>query len=67
MAGLPKEGFVRLKQILCVFPVSESHWLRGVKSGKYPSSIALTSKTVAWRVEDIRKLLESLSKSESDS
>ncbi|WP_321404780.1 helix-turn-helix transcriptional regulator [Maridesulfovibrio sp.] len=66
MEGLPTEGFVRLQQILSVFPVSQSHWLRGVKSGKYPSAIQLTSKTVAWRVEDIRKLIQSLSEGESD-
>ncbi len=65
MEGLPDEGFVRLTQILKVFPVSESTWLRGVKSGKYPASVSLTSRTVAWRVEDIRELIQSYGVSEA--
>ena len=59
--SIPKEGFVRLPQILSVIPVSRSTWLRGVKSGKYPEPVQLTERTRAWRVEDIRELIESIS------
>ena len=59
--NFPRVGFVRLPQILSVIPVSRSTWLRGVKSGKYPQPVSLTERTRAWRVEDIRELIESIS------
>lgn len=55
--GLPAEGYVRLPQVLAVFPVSRSTFLAGVKSGRYPPSIKLGPRTTAWRVSDIRKLI----------
>lgn len=56
--NLPETGFVRLHQILAVFPVSKSTWWAGCKSGKYPASVKLGQRTTAWKVEDIRNLLE---------
>lgn len=60
MKSLPTEGFVRLKQILEVFPIGKSSWWQGVKDGKYPQPIKLGPRTTAWRVEDIRKLIAEL-------
>ncbi|VVE59550.1 hypothetical protein PIN31009_05583 [Pandoraea iniqua] len=57
---LPAEGFVRLPQVLAVFPVSRTTWLRGVKEKRYPAPVQLSPSTVAWRVEDIRDLLASV-------
>ncbi|VVE76572.1 hypothetical protein PCA31118_05236 [Pandoraea captiosa] len=57
---LPAEGFVRLPQVLAVFPVSRTTWLRGVKEKRYPAPVQLSPSTVAWRVEDIRRLLNSI-------
>jgi prophage regulatory protein len=54
---LPREAFVRLPQILAVFPVSPSTWWRGVKAGRYPRPVKLSAFCTAWRVEDIRELL----------
>ena len=54
---LPETGFVRLPQILAVFPVSRSAWWAGVQKGKYPSPVKLSERTTAWRVEDIRRLI----------
>jgi prophage regulatory protein len=59
LTTLPETGFVRLPQILRVFPVSKSTWWAGVKSGKYPQPAKLGDKMTAWRVEDIRALLAS--------
>ena len=59
--SFPQEGFVRLPQILSVIPVSASTWWRGVKSGKYPQPVKLGERTTAWRVEDIRTLIEEYS------
>lgn len=54
---LPDSGFLRLRQVLAVFPVSRSTWLEGVKSGRYPKQVKLGPRAVAWRIEDIRRLI----------
>lgn len=58
---LPKEGFVRLPQILAVIPISKSQFWLGVKNGRFPHPIKLGAKTNGWRVEDIRALIVRLS------
>jgi predicted DNA-binding transcriptional regulator AlpA len=57
--ALPDTGFVRLPQVLSVFPVSRSTWWAGVKVGKYPSPVKLGPNTTAWRAEDILQLIKS--------
>jgi len=54
------EGFMRLPEVLRVIPVSKTSWWEGVRSGRYPQSIKLGPRTTAWRVSDIRKLIDSL-------
>lgn len=54
---LPEVGFVKIKTILEVIPVSKSTWWAGVKDGRYPQSVKLSSHSTAWRVEDIRSLI----------
>jgi len=56
-AQLPTTGFLRLPQVLELFPVSKSGWWAGVKSGKYPKAVKLSERTTAWSVEDIRGLI----------
>ena len=68
MHKLPEVGFLRLSQIIgnpkaeppipAVIPVSKSSWWAGCKSGRYPKPIRLGSRTTAWRVEDILKLIQ---------
>lgn len=55
---LPETGFVRIDPILKVFPVSKSTWWQGVKDGRYPKPVKLGPKMTAWRVEDIRALID---------
>ena len=58
---LPDTGFVRLSSILAPagpIPVSKSTWWAGVKSGRYPKPVKLGPRITAWRVEDIRKLIQ---------
>ena len=57
---LPETGFVRLPQILELFPVGKSTWWAGVKSGRFPKGVKLGPRTTAWRCEDIRALIENL-------
>lgn len=63
---LPDTGFIRLPQIIgdpkrgipAVIPVSRTMWFEGVRSGRYPAGVLLGPRTRAWRVEDIRALVE---------
>jgi len=57
-AQLPAEGFVRLPLILEVFPVSRTTWWNGVASGRFPKPVKLGPRITAWRVEEIRTLIE---------
>lgn len=68
MTNLPPTGFLRLPQIIgdpkaeppipALIPVSKSTWVKGVRSGRYPASVKLGPRTTAWKVEDIRALIE---------
>jgi len=65
---LPETGFVRLPNIIGntksrsahspIIPVSKSTWWAGVKCGRYPQPIKLGPRITAWRVSDIRALIE---------
>jgi prophage regulatory protein len=58
---LPETGFVRLTSILAPngpIPVSKSTWWAGIKAGRYPKPVKLGPRITAWRVEDIRALIE---------
>ncbi|MCL2790974.1 MAG: AlpA family phage regulatory protein [Desulfobulbus sp.] len=41
-----------------LIPVSKSTWWAGVKSGRYPCPVKLGPRITAWRVEDIRRLIQ---------
>ena len=55
---LPNVGFVRLHQVLSVYPICKSSWWNGVRDGRFPAPVKLGPRTTAWRVEDIRELIE---------
>lgn len=55
---LPATGFVRLPDVLRVFPMSRSTWWAGIRTGRYPRAIKLAPRVSAWRVDDIRALIE---------
>jgi len=65
---IPEAGFLRIWQIVgnkktntpALIPISRSSFLNGVKSGKYPKPVKLGERTTAWKVDDIRALIESL-------
>lgn len=66
MHQLPESGFLRLPQIIgdtkrgipAVIPVSKSTWWEGCKKGRYPKPVKLGPRTTAWRVSDIRALID---------
>lgn len=53
---LPETGFLRLPEILQLYPVSKSTWWAGVKEGRFPRPVQLATRISAWRAEDIRAL-----------
>jgi len=65
---LPDTGYVRLRQIIgdpdadppipAIIPVSKTSWWAGIKSGRFPQPVKLGPRTTAWRVSDIRSLIE---------
>lgn len=56
--SLPLTGYVRLPTVLKVYPVSKSTWWAGIKTGKYPSGVKLSERVTAWKVDDIRALIQ---------
>ena len=56
--ALPAVGYLRLPQILEIFPISKSTWWEGCRSGVFPKPVKLGPRTSAWSVEDIRALME---------
>ena len=64
MVSLPKEGYVRLRQIIGdrksgvpgFIPICRTAWMNGVKAGRFPQPVKLGPRTIAWKVEDIRAI-----------
>lgn len=50
--------------IPALIPVKKSTWWNGVKSGRFPKSFKIGPRTTVWHVEDIRLLIEKISKAE---
>ncbi len=55
---IPKNGLLRVKQVLRLVPVSRSSWWKGVREGRYPKPVKLSERVTCWRASDIRKLIE---------
>ena len=68
MNQLPETGFLRLPQIIgnpkaeppipAIFPISKSTWWQGVRTGRFPQPVKLGPRTTAWRMSDIRALID---------
>ena len=67
---LAETGYLRLRHIIGdasanppippIIPVSRSTWWAGVKTGRFPPAVKLGPAITAWRVQDIRALIEQL-------
>ncbi len=55
---IPSFGFLRLPQILLIFPISKSAWWEGCRTGRYPKPVKLGPRTTVWKAEDIRAFIE---------
>ena len=65
--SIPAFGFLRLPQVLAIFPISKSAWWEGCRTGRYPKPIKLGPRTTVWRAEDIRAFIERVSNQEEGS
>jgi len=57
----PIDGFVRLNSILAPkgpLPISRSSWWAGVAAGRFPKPVKLGPRITAWRVNDLRTLID---------
>ena len=57
---IPTTGFLRLPQILAIFPISKSAWWEGCKTGRFPKPVKLGPRTTVWKAEDIAALVARL-------
>ena len=65
---LPEIGYLRLPQIIgdpksvppipAIIPVSKSTWWAGVRDGRFPKPVRLSTRCSAWRVSDIKDWIE---------
>jgi prophage regulatory protein len=52
-------GYIRQSQLIpAIFPFSSATLWRMVKAGTFPKPVKLGPRITAWRVEDIRELLQ---------
>ena len=59
-SSFPTSGFLRLPQILAIFPIGKTTWWEGCRTGRFPKPIKLGVRTTVWRAEDIAALVERL-------
>jgi len=53
-----KDKLLRLSQIIPdILPVSKSHFWQGVKDGRYPQPVKLSTRVTTWRESDILALV----------
>jgi prophage regulatory protein len=52
------QKLLRLKDVLKLIPVSRATWYAGCATGRFPQKVKLGPRIVAWRSEDIQKLID---------
>ncbi|MEI7993634.1 MAG: AlpA family phage regulatory protein [Methylococcaceae bacterium] len=65
---LLESGLLRLNQIVgdkkknipALIPICKTSFLKGVKDGRFPAPIQLTERTIAWKAQDIKTLINSM-------
>lgn len=58
---LDQPGFLRLKEVLTVLPISRAAWYAGIQSGRYPPSVSLGGRrSVGWPTSAIKMLIDEL-------
>ena len=60
LSPLPAEGFVRLPQVLQMFPIGKTKLWEMVKEGTFPEPSKRGPKTTVWDVEELREFKNSI-------
>ena len=60
--AVPQAGYLRLPQVLALYPVSRSTWWKMVQEGRAPQPVKLGPRCTAWHSADIAGLIESTRK-----
>ena len=55
--SLDGDGYIRLNDVLTVYPVSRAAWYDGVLKGIYPAGVKLGPRSVGWSRAAIRELI----------
>ena len=63
---IPSTGFLRLPQVLELFPISKSAWWKGCATRRYLKPVKIGLRTTVWRAEDIRAFIERIGKEGED-
>ena len=53
----PSEGFVRLPQVLLMFPISRTNLWRMVKCGSFPQPKKIGPRTTVWDIRELREYM----------
>lgn len=59
---LPTEGFVRIHQVLSMFPIGKTKLWEMVKNGTFPQPRKLGPKTTVWDIAELRAFKERIAK-----
>lgn len=62
----PNSRYLRIHQVLEIFPIGMSTWWKWVAEGKAPRGIKLGPKTTVWLYQDILDLMESFEEAEDE-
>lgn len=57
---IPKQGFLRLPQVLAIIPISKSSWWEGCRIERFPKPVKIGPRITVWRAEDIMDLVQTL-------
>lgn len=52
-------NLLSLSEVLSIVPVSRSTWYAGMKTGRYPAPVRISARRLAWRANDIAKVIAS--------
>ena len=55
--SLEGDGYLRLEDVLTIYPVSRAAWYDGVQKGIYPAAVKLGRRSVGWSRAAIRELI----------
>lgn len=56
--SLNPAALLRLPQVLALVPVSRATWWQGVREGRFPQPVKLSSRVTCWRASDVLTFIE---------